>query len=1166
MSLAARHAEALGAHLPPLLVAADRVAATVAQGVHGRRRVGQGDSFWQFRPFYTGDSAARIDWRMSARANRAFVRETEWEAAQTVCLWRDGGASMRWRSRGAAVDKIDRASLLLLALAALLLRGGERVRLIAPDSRPFAGRTGLDRIADAIERLPDNDGLPPEARLPRQSRAVLIGDLLAPLERIQAAVARLAALPVTGTLLQVLDPAEAVLPYQGRVRFQGVIQAETALIPRVETVRAEYAERLAAQHRPSAGNGVTGLVCLARAANAAIRGAPMIFATPWVLLALAALPLLWWLLRVTPPAPRREVFPAVRLLLGLHAVAETPARTPWWLLLLRVVAAGLLIVGLARPVLDAGTRLPGSGPVLLVIDDGWASAGDWSRRMTAADAVLDRAERAGRPVALLATSPGETAAAPQATVAMPVADLRPRLAALRPKPWPVDRAAAAAALRDWGGKGSVVYLADGLSDGDAWPAFAAALAGAGPLTELRDEVPPARLLLPPRNEAEQLVVRVGQVPRPAATPAAVLAQSSDGRALARLPVMIGAGEAVGEAPLRLPLELRNRVAALTLEGQASAGSVVLLDERWRRRPVGILAGDAATADTQLTGQAFFLRRALDPYTEVREGDLDALLSRDVSVLMLADHVVADGPERDRLAAWVDKGGLLVRFAGPETAAHPDGLLPVKLLEGDRQLGGALSWSKPAGLAEFPAGSPFAGLPVPAEVRVTEQVLAEPGAHLAEQTWARLADGTPLVTAAPQGAGRIVLFHVTANADWSDLPLSGLFVDMLRRLVALSAGVATEVPGGPPLAPAELVDGFGQMVAPPSSATALPAADIAATAASPRHPPGLYGPENGRRALNLSAHVAAPVAAPAVSGAAAAPIAGAAPERAIGPWLIALALALLVVDLLVSLRLRGLLRAAAAMLALCVLAGAPQAQETEQNPALITRLAYVVTGDDQLDGVSRMGLAGLSDYVNHRTAATLGEPAPVTPGQDDLSFYPLLYWPISADAAAPSGAAVAALNSFMAHGGIILIDTRGGDEGGGGTGAGFAPGAAAALERFSHGLAVPPLAPLTSAHVLARAFYLLQDFPGRYDGDTVWVQRDQDRSNDSVSPVIIGAHDWAAAWAVDGNGRTPFATLPGGDRQRTLAYRFGVNLVMYALTGNYKGDQVHVPSLLERLGQ
>jgi hypothetical protein len=510
---------------------------------------------------------------------------------------------------------------------------------------------------------------------------------------------------------------------------------------------------------------------------------------------------------------------------------------------------------------------------------------------------------------------------------------------------------------------------------------------------------------------------------------------------------------------------------------------------------------------------------------------------------------------------VEQGRLLVRFAGPRLAERQDDLLPVRLLAGDRQLGGAMSWSQPAGLAAFPAGSPFAGLSVPAEVKVTRQVLAEPGARLSEATWAQLADGTPLVTAATRGAGRIVLFHVTANADWSDLPLSGLFVDMLRRLVALSAGVAPEEDASTtPLAPAEVLDGFGEMAAPPPAAAAATARELAEAIASPRHPPGLYGPENGRRALNLSNRMPDPLAAPTIPGATEAPIAGAAPERALAPWLMALALALLVADLLISLPLRGLLRAGAAALALMVAAPAAHAAQAP-NPALATRLAYIVTGDAQVDQVSREGLSGLSGYVNQRTAANLAVPAAVVPGEDDLSFYPLIYWPITAAAPQPSEPMIAALNRFMANGGIILIDTRGG-----GSGEGFAPGAADALEQISHGLVVPALAPLTTAHVLARSFYLLADFPGRFSGATVWVQRDQDRSNDSVSPVIIGANDWAGAWAVDDAGRNPFAVIPGGARQRTLAYRFGVNLVMYALTGNYKGDQVHVPALLERLGQ
>jgi uncharacterized protein (DUF58 family) len=251
-SLDARRAEALGARLPPLLVAADRVAATVAQGVHGRRRVGQGDSFWQFRRFVTGDPVTRIDWRQSAKSGRAvpdgwFIRETEWEAAQTVCLWRDGSASMRWRSRAAEVEKRDRASLLLLALASLLLRGGERALLLRRDARPVSGRRGLDRLAADLTVADDDGGLPPLLPLPRHASVVLFSDFLSPLEDIQALLARFAAVPVTGYLLQILDPAEALLPYAGRVRFLGLERDGETLIPRVENVRQAYSERLKAQ-------------------------------------------------------------------------------------------------------------------------------------------------------------------------------------------------------------------------------------------------------------------------------------------------------------------------------------------------------------------------------------------------------------------------------------------------------------------------------------------------------------------------------------------------------------------------------------------------------------------------------------------------------------------------------------------------------------------------------------------------------------------------------------------------------------------------------------------------------------------------------------------------------------------------------------------------------
>ena len=900
----------------------------------------------------------------------------------------------------------------------------------------------------------------------------------------------------------------------------------------------------------------------------------MIFVAPWVLLGLLALPVLWWLLRVTPPAPRSEIFPAIRFLLGLNATEETPARTPWWLLALRITAAGLIIVALARPVLDAGTALAGKGPVLLVMDNGWAAADDWVRRKEAAGALLDRAERAGRKAALLTTAQEPSGAPIAVSATMPIADLRARLAAMQPLPWPSDRAAAADAMtarvmqagRD-NADASVIYVPDGLTDGADFDRFAAAMRDTGPITEICCDTATAPLLLPPTSQADRLIVNLALAPRATATEANVLAQSGDGRTLARTSIMIPAGASIASGPIPLPPELRNRLTRLVLEGPPGAGSVVLLDERWRRRPVGLLSGDLSTADTPFTGSVYFLKRALEPFTELREGDAATLLKRDISVLVLADRPLSTGPERDALAAWVRKGGLLIRFAGPRTAESAtndtDTMLPVRLLAGDRQLGGAMSWSQPAGLAAFSPASPFGGLKVTEEIRVTRQVLAEPAADLAGRTWAALEDGTPLVTEATLGAGRIVLFHVTANADWSDLPLSGLFVDLLRRLVELSVGVATPQ-GTAILAPAETLDGFGQLSQPPPAAIGLQADKFASTPVSPRHPPGLYGPESGRQVLNLGTSIAAPEPAPPIFGATLETVRGSARERALGPPLLAVAIVLLCVDMLISLALRGLLRArvsATAAVLLLLTIPVAHALNNSASPATDTRLGYILSGDPRVDGIAKAGLVGLSEYVNARSAATLFEPDAVQPGQTDLSLYPLLYWPIAADAAELTAPQAAALNDYMSRGGIIVIDTRNS-----GSGAGFSPGTEDALKRIARGLIVPPLAPLTGEHVLSHAFYLLSDFPGRFVGDTIWVQRDQDRTNDSVSPVIIGGNDWAAAWAMGEDGSNPYAVIPGGRQQRILAYRFGVNLVMYALTGNYKGDQVHVPAILQRLGQ
>ena len=908
------------------------------------------------------------------------------------------------------------------------------------------------------------------------------------------------------------------------------------------------------------------------------------FGAPLVLAALLALPAIYWLLRVTPPAPRRVRFPAIQFLLGLRASEETPARTPPWLLALRLIAAGIVILALAEPTFDANPAARGSGPLVLFVDNGWPAAAEWRARQAAMRDALSAAARDGRSVVLIATAEAE------ATPPEPLDAAKAMKAAeeLSPEPWLPDRKKALAALAtlELDGAPDVFWLSDGLDHGGAGD-IADALAHIGRLTVLADAPAKAPLaLVPPVNGPTGFEARVLRADAAEAREGRVVALSARGEILGEASFGLEAGATDAATELALPLELRNETARLAIAGADAAGAVQLLDSRFRRRPVGVVSGGSTESAQPLLSDVYYIERALSPYAEIRKGTIGEVLDKGVAVLALADIGQITGEERDRVAKFVENGGVLLRFAGPRLATHSDDLVPVTLRTGERHLGSALAWPEPQTLAAFPDEGPFRGLDIPGDVTVTRQVLAEPSVEFAQKSWARLADGTPLVTGTQRGAGWIVLFHVTASPGWSSLPISGLYVEMLRRVLALAEGLrpgqAAEERAGvfPPL---ETLDGFGRLGKPPPQVAPISGAEIEKTVAGPSHPPGIYGGELGFVALNAVDAKAAFKPLPALSAAVAYYTGRAASELKFP--LLAAALLLLLADAIVSLWLRGHLRLPggaaglftralpfAAFLFLSVLDA--RADDSKiLAAALDTRLAYVATGDSEVDTMSRAGLFGLGLALAERTAYEPAEPMAVDVEKDDLSFYPLLYWPMETGQKDLSPQAVAKVDTFLKTGGTILFDTRDQQLA---DAAGFVPEGQATLRRLIAKLDLPPLEPVPEDHVLTKAFYLLHDFPGRWTGGQVWVEAlppastdgsaAPARGGDGVSPVIIGGNDWAAAWARDRTGRPLAAVVPGGERQREIAIRFGVNVVMYAMTGNYKTDQVHVPALLERLGQ
>ncbi len=913
------------------------------------------------------------------------------------------------------------------------------------------------------------------------------------------------------------------------------------------------------------------------------------FSSPWVLLALAGAPLLYLLLRVTPPPPARVAFPPLKLILDLKKPDATPARTPLWLLLLRMALAALVVLAMAGPVLmPNGVPSANKGPLLLLVDDFWPAAPDWSLRVKAAEARLKQQGRIGQPAAVMALSePAQPLKMEEFSGA--VAHLR----ALSPKPFLPDRMPAFASIAQFlraNGNAQVVWLTDGLEESDGRK-FVEALAGVAPDMEVLRAPRAQRVLSGADNQAAAMEIHLLRAASRGDARGKVRAFDAKGAPLGEAAFDFGAG-LEAKAKLDLPIQLRNEAARLEILGESSAGGVFLLDAGARRRRVGLVSGE--TSEQPFLSPLHYLRDALSPYADLREpkpGDPDPivhLIDEGVDVLVLADSSVAAPELRKKLDDFLAAGGVILRFAGPRLAAKGDDFVPVRLRRGGRTLGGALSWERPKPLAPFDEKSPFFGLMAPAEVTVSRQVLAEPEEGLPAKTWARLADGTPLVTAERRGPGLLVLFHVTADASWSNLPLSGVFVDMLRKIVNLSALVGKSSPSGDTtrsaLPPLRTMDGFGHLGEPSALVKPLPAKGQAAPDES--HPPGFYGAAEAPRALNAVA-----------SGWRPAPldIAGLKVRQAeltepqpidLRPPLLIAAFLLALADALAILALGGRWRrqagpaiAALALIAALGSAVAPPARAQDKDQitqkdmaaALTTKLAYVVTGDARADQISREGLASLTEVLSRRTALVPGPPQAIDPAHDELAFYPLLYWPITPDRPQPGAEVARRIGAYMKQGGLVLFDTRDADmqvAGGGRT------PAQDWLKTFLADIDLPPLEALPKDHVVTRTFYLLDGFVGRTETGPTYIEalppekegeNRPARAGDGVSPIIIASNDLAAAWAGDSSGEGLYSLEPGDPSQREMALRGGVNIVMYTLTGNYKADQVHVRELLERLG-
>jgi hypothetical protein len=908
------------------------------------------------------------------------------------------------------------------------------------------------------------------------------------------------------------------------------------------------------------------------------------FLNPWVLAGLGALPILYFLLRVMPPAPRLVQFPATRFLIGLIPDHQTPSKTPWWLLLLRLIIAALVLLALAHPVHNPASQLSGAGAVRLVIDNGWASAQTWSQQIKHAEETLKQAGREGRDIYILTTAAQAGRDDPLQAGPMKEAQALSLLKGLEPLPW----AARYSTVADFITKNKPAqavqsfWFSHGLDEG-GFDNLARVLQSQG---GLRYHTPapehlPLLLRLPDNAAASTLgITVVAPVASPAGRPVTVQLSAENGRIIDRQQGVLDPQKPPLTMNFDIPEALRNDVASITITGQTGSGGTFILDERFRKRSVGIVGPSDVAGTKPFIEGIYYLRRALEPYATLHVGDIPTIISENPAMIILPDIGAMPAQTLVALEDWVRGGGLLLRFAGPNMAReHGQAFLtPVLLRSGGRSTQGSLSWEASPKLTKFEPSSPFYGITVRDDITVQQQILAEPSPELDEKTWARLNDGTPLITADTLDKGLVVMVHTTASAEWSDLALSGVYVEILQRLssMAASSGGQRSTAGDGNLQPIWVLDGLGRITSPQSWVKDIPAADFDNTAPSSYSPPGLYGRGGFQQALNIGGALHSLYTPQSMPAGVTQQTYGTQYELDLMPYVLSAAFILFLCDWLIMLllmsglniRSRGSARLTTLALAVmlsCFISVLPSpllAAEKSSTPQYADGLylAYIQTGNALVDETSRRGLENLARVLTQRTSAEPDGVAALNPERDTLSFFPLIYWPISAQQENLSDQALRNVQAYLDQGGTILFDTRDQNQS-----ANALSGTTntAQLRKVIGFLNIPPLEPVSDKHVIGRSFYLLQTFPGRYTGGELWVEQNSMPGRDGVSSVIIGAHDWAGAWALDRSDRT---TLPGGVQQQEMAFRFGINLMMYALTGNYKSDQVHVPHILQRLGQ
>lgn len=942
------------------------------------------------------------------------------------------------------------------------------------------------------------------------------------------------------------------------------------------------------------------------------------FLFPWFLLSFLGLPILWRFLRHNPPKPKKEKFTYFYLLKFIKKNDKLVEKPFIPLLLLRLFLVSLIIFSFSHPLQKPKALvLKSDNDLLFLIDNSWCEQAHWKEKIEEAYAFFNNLPK-DKKIYFIPTIEDKKIIEKNLKEPDSIKSVKNKISSLEVQPLTVNRLEIfqkiAQNFKDHQGSIDIIYFTDGLKYQNDKKAF-----------EILKKLNPKKFIiqqfsgkelyaltnLTQENQSFKVTIKryLKNLNSLKDTNLSLSALDLQGRVIAKTTAQFIRKEKETHAIFSIPLEIRNKVVAIKIDNQMNAGSIFLLGSQYKRNHIVLFSLPLHEIPNPLLSPFYYLAKALEENNDLTylknasfSENISDILLQNPDIIFLDDRILADNENSRKLKNFVENGGTLVRFAGPKLAKSPekDILLPIKLRNRTRVLDSNFRMGNALSIERFSSKSPFKEMEIPKDLKIYRQILPQISSEMQERIWIFLDDGTPFLSAKKEKNGWFFFVHTSLNEKWSNLALNNFFIPFLKQLTNLTVSQSS-LPSFKKgtsqntkkekisLYPWRIINKYGDLT---SANDTLPISDIDFDKKDPsfHHEAGLYKYKNDLYPFNLfkEKQNLESIIIPEYFNAEIITNEGKSAKDFL-PFLAFLVMIFFLIDYFYNLKkeffLRGKITPLFSKFIFLFLSfyiynqaspmildakALDMVEERNIEAARKTHLAYIITGDEELDETSKLGLESLTEFIIQKTTISPGKVHGLDLEKDDLSFYPLIYWPINAHQKILSKEVIEKINFYMQYGGTILFDTGDQFEKSNFLSQDKTTNASQNLQKILSQLNVPPLGKVTKDNVLSRSFYLMPNFPGLYSASPLWCVSDKDpeqkeflEQRDEVSPLLITANNLAAAWAKLQNGEYKYPLIEDQPRQRLWAFRGGINLILYVLTGSYKSDQYHVKSLLDR---